>query len=51
MTFEIPYWYCQKYPPTKRHRKPQCHKLIAMAEIVEPKLSADEFPIAMIVKD
>ena len=51
MRFEIPYWYCQKYLPTKRHRKPRSHMMKAMAEIDVPELSADEFPIAMIVKD
>ena len=51
MRFEIPYWYCQKYLPTKRHRKPRRHMMIAMAEIDVTELSADEFPIAMIVKD
>lgn len=51
MRFEIPYWYCQKYLSTNRHRKPRSHMMKAMAEIDVPELSADEFPIAMIVKD
>ena len=51
MRFEIPYWYCQKYLPTSRHRKPKSYMIEAIAEIDVPELTVDEFPVAMIVKD
>lgn len=51
ITFNVPFWYEEKYLPTKRHRNLRTRAVKSSVEVEVKELKEADFPVAFIVHD